>query len=59
MRSVAYLTYKQYGGTGLNFTYSEAMELDVARLNWFCEWLSEQRDREARALKAAARRRKK
>lgn len=51
------LSWIQHGGSGLGWTRTEALELDLAELAWWLERIDEQRTREARALERAARRR--
>ena len=50
------LCWTQHGGSGLGWSRAEALELDVAELEWFLERIDEQRGREAHALERAARR---
>jgi len=45
----------QHGGSGLRLSLTEVMELEWSRIRWFLERLGEQREEEARALEAAAR----
>ncbi|MHB1843376.1 MAG: hypothetical protein ACYCWW_00895 [Deltaproteobacteria bacterium] len=52
------LLYTQHGGSGLSLTMTEAMELDLDRMRWLLERLGEERQREARAIEQAARKRK-
>jgi hypothetical protein len=49
------LLYTQHGGSGLHMTLTEVMELELDRFNWLLERLDEQRQREAWALRQAAR----
>jgi hypothetical protein len=51
------LCWTQHGGSGLGWTRTEALELDLAELSWWLERIDDQRTREARALERAARRR--
>ena len=51
---IFFLTWRQHGGSGLGFTLSEILELDVDDFIWFAERVSEQREREAEVFKKAA-----
>ena len=51
------LLYHQHGGSGLNLSLADVMELDLDRIRWLLERLGEQREKEARELEQAARRR--
>lgn len=44
------LSYRS-GGTGLGYSYSEIMEMNIADKNWFVERLGEQFKKEKRAAK--------
>ncbi len=50
------LCYVQHGGSGLGLSLGEVMELEWSRIRWLLERLGAQREEEARALEAAARR---
>ncbi|HYM97539.1 MAG TPA: hypothetical protein VET26_09565 [Candidatus Sulfotelmatobacter sp.] len=50
------LLYHQHGGSGLQLTLTEVMELDMDRMRWLLERLGEQREKEAREMEKAARR---
>ena len=47
------LTYSQHGGSGLNWTKADVMDLDLTEANAYVELLGEQRRKEAAAMKAA------
>jgi len=51
------LLYHQHGGSGLALSLADVMELDLDRMRWLLERLGEQREKEARELEAAGRRR--
>ncbi len=56
LREVTFaLTYKQHGGSGLNFSLSEVLDLDFGDMLWFLERLNEQRASEARAIREQSR----
>jgi len=50
------LLYHQHGGSGLSLNLDDIMNLDLDRIRWLIERLGKQRETEARALAAAARR---
>jgi len=50
------LLYHQHGGSGLSLSLDDIMNLDLDRIRWLIERLGKQRETEARALAAAARR---
>jgi hypothetical protein len=52
-----HLCWHQHGGSGLQLSFAEALELSVSDRDWFLERIGEQRTREARELEKAARRR--
>jgi hypothetical protein len=49
------LCWTQHGGSGLGWTRSEALELDLNELTWWLERISDQRVQEARAIEKASR----
>jgi hypothetical protein len=49
------LCWTQHGGSGLGWTRSEALELDLGELSWWLERISDQRAQEARAIEKASR----
>jgi hypothetical protein len=49
------LIYHQHGGSGLQLSLTEVMDLDMDRIFWLLERLGEQREREAREMEKAAR----
>ena len=51
------LCWQQHGGSGLSISMAEALELSTTDRDWFLERIGEQRNREARAIEEAARRR--
>ena len=51
------LCWVQHGGSGLGWSRSEALELDMADLNWWLERVGDQRGKEARAIERAVKRR--
>lgn len=51
------LCWVQHGGSGLGWTRAEALELDLAELDWWLERVGEQRSKEARAIERATKRR--
>jgi hypothetical protein len=48
------LLYHQHGGSGLNITYSEVLELDLDNIDEFLERLGEARRKEAAAIEHAS-----
>jgi hypothetical protein len=50
------LLYHQHGGSGLQLTLTEVMDLELERMRWLLERLGEQREKEAREMEKAARR---
>ena len=51
------LCWVQHGGCGLGWTRSEALDLDVAELDWWLDRVGEQRGKEARAIDRAVKKR--
>ena len=51
------LSWVQHGGSGLGWSRSEILELDMADLNWWLERVGDQRGKEARAIERAVKRR--
>lgn len=49
------LCWTQHGGSGLGCSLTEALALDVAERDWLLERIEQQRQREAAALRKAAR----
>jgi hypothetical protein len=49
------LLYTGHGGSGLSLTLHEVGEMDVTRIAWWRERLSDQRKADAEAIKEAAR----
>lgn len=45
------LCYTCHGGSGLNFTMADALELNWGKLQWWLDRLQEQRAREASAMR--------
>ncbi|HET9621805.1 MAG TPA: hypothetical protein VFP84_10580 [Kofleriaceae bacterium] len=52
------LLYHQHGGSGLQLSLADVMELDLDRIRWLLERLDQQREKEAREIEAAARRKR-
>ena len=52
------LIYHQHGGSGLSLTLPDVMDLDLDRMRWLLERLGEQRQKEARELEQAAKRKR-
>jgi hypothetical protein len=50
------LLYTQHGGSGLNLTLADVMDLELDRIYWLTERLGDQRRKEAREIEQAARR---
>ena len=50
------LLYTQHGGSGLNLTLDDVMDLELDRIFWLVERLGDQRRQEAREIEQAARR---
>jgi hypothetical protein len=50
------LLYTQHGGSGLNLTLDDVMDLELDRIFWLVERLGDQRRKEAREIEQAARR---
>ena len=57
MEGIFQMCWRQHGGSGLGFTMSEVLDLPLDEFEWFLERIGEQRQREARELEKAARRR--
>ena len=51
------MCWRQHGGSGLGFSLEEVLDLPVDEFEWFLERIAEQREKEARALEKAAKRR--
>jgi hypothetical protein len=51
------MCWRQHGGSGLGFGLSEVLGLPLDEFEWFLERIAEQREKEARALEKAAKRR--
>jgi len=51
------MCWTQHGGSGLHWTRSEVLELEVNELKWFLDRISEERNREARAIERAMKKR--
>ncbi|HAM57971.1 MAG TPA: hypothetical protein DCQ64_22175 [Candidatus Rokubacteria bacterium] len=51
------LCYKQHGGSGFNFTMADVLDMELGELDGHIEWLAEQREREADAIRRAGQRR--
>ena len=51
------LCWVQHGGSGLAWSRSEALELDLCELNWWLERVGDQRGKEARAIERAVKKR--
>jgi len=51
------LSWVQHGGSGLGWSRTEILELDMADLNWWLERVGDQRGKEARAIERAVKRR--
>ena len=49
------LCWRQHGGSGLNLSLAEALELSVGDRDWLLARIGEQREREARAIEKASR----
>lgn len=50
------LLYTQHGGSGLNLTLSDVMDLEMDTIFWLLERLGEERRREAREIERVGRR---
>ena len=50
------LLYTQHGGSGLNLTLDDVMDLELSRMFWLVERLGDQRRKEAREIEQAAHR---
>ncbi|QRK08565.1 hypothetical protein JQX13_53230 [Archangium violaceum] len=48
------LCWHQYGGSGLAFSLSDALELPTSDRDWLLERIGQQRSREAKELEKAA-----
>jgi len=51
------LCWRQHGGSGLGATLSEALELPTTDRDWLLERIGRQREREAREIEKAGKRR--
>ncbi|GAB4205024.1 MAG: hypothetical protein OHK0013_20500 [Sandaracinaceae bacterium] len=51
------LCWRQHGGSGLGATLSEALDLSTTDRDWLLERVGQQRQREAREIEKAGRRR--
>jgi len=49
------LTYKQHGGSGLNWTPADVDNCEVGEVLWQLDRLKKQREQEARAIEKAHR----
>jgi hypothetical protein len=52
-----HLCWHQHGGSGLQVSLADAMELSIGDREWLLERIGEQRTREAHELEKAAKRR--
>jgi hypothetical protein len=52
-KAIFHLCYKQHGGSGLNFTYTEVLELQLGEVNAYLKLLQAQRASEAKAINDA------
>lgn len=52
-RSAFHLLYRSHGGTGLGLTLESIERMDVARIQAWGEWLNDQRERDAEAIRNA------
>ena len=52
-----HLCWHQHGGSGLQVSLADAMELSISDRDWLLERIGEQRTREAHELEKAAKRR--
>ncbi len=52
-----HLCWRQHGGSGLGATLSEALDLSTTDRDWLLERVGQQRQREAREIEKAGRRR--
>jgi len=57
MEGIFQMCWRQHGGSGLGFTMNEVLDLPLDDFEWFLERIGEQRQREARELEKAARKR--
>jgi hypothetical protein len=51
------MCWRQHGGSGLGFGLEEVLRLPLDEFEWFLERIFDQREKEARALEKAAKRR--
>jgi hypothetical protein len=49
------LTYKQHGGSGMNWRPPDVDNLDLGEVQWYVDRLTDQRKKESEALKRARR----
>ena len=47
------MTYKQHGGSGTNLTVEDVLDLELERINWWIDWVGDQRARESRKIRQA------
>lgn len=50
---IANLLYIQHGGSGLNLTYPDVINMELWEILWWRRWLHETRVAEAKAIKDA------
>jgi hypothetical protein len=53
---VTALCYTPHGGSGFSFTRADVLEMSLQEIGFYLEWVEEQRDSEARAIKRASKR---
>lgn len=51
------LSWIQHGGSGLGWSRSDVLDLNLTELDWWLERISDQRGREARAIERACKKR--
>lgn len=52
-RVVAFLTWKQHGGSGTNLGLADVMEMEWEWVQWWAHWVDERRQLEVDALNQA------
>jgi hypothetical protein len=54
LNAIAELCYKQHGGSGFNFNFSDVERFDLNQIEYFLNWLDDRRTEEARRIEKAS-----